>query len=119
MASTFDSDDIEVSPEQTAKALADGSATVVDVREQDEWDAGRIDGTTHIELNSLTSAAMSGQIPKDKPIVFYCRVGGRSSMAAQAFRASGFEAYSMAGGILLWDDQRRPLVPEGGEVADH
>lgn len=117
MPSIFDSDDIEVSPEQTAKALADGTAQVIDVREQYEWDAGRIPGTIHIELERLASNANS--IASDKPVIFHCRLGARSAMAAQAFRASGYDAYSMAGGIKLWDDQHRPLEPEGGVVADH
>jgi hydroxyacylglutathione hydrolase/adenylyltransferase/sulfurtransferase len=117
MRSSFDSDDLEVSPEQAAKALADGTAQVVDVREQYEWDAGRMPGAIHIALGELMSSA--GAIATDKPVIFACRVGGRSAMAAQAFRASGYEAYSMAGGILLWDDQRRPLEPEDGVVADH
>lgn len=119
MSSIFDSDDIEVSPEQTAKALADATAQVIDVREQYEWDEGRIEGTTHIELERLASAAQGGEIDRDKPVIFHCRLGSRSAMAAQAFRASGFDAYSMAGGIQLWDDQRRPLIPEGATVADH
>jgi rhodanese-related sulfurtransferase len=117
MPSIFDSDDIEVSPEQTAQALEDGSAQVIDVREQYEWDEGRIEGTTHIELERLASNA--DKIAADKPVIFHCRLGSRSAMAAQAFRASGYEAYSMAGGIQLWEDQRRPLIPEGGSVADH
>ena len=117
MTSIFDSDDIEVSPEQTAQALADGSAQVIDVREQYEWDAGRIPGAIHIELERLASRA--GTIARDKPVIFSCRVGARSAMAAQAFRASGYDAYSMAGGIQLWDDQRRPMEPEDGTVADH
>jgi hypothetical protein len=40
-------------------------------------------------------------------------------MAAQAFRGSGFEAYSMRGGLVLWAQEDRPLAPEGGYVADH
>ncbi|MBA3747929.1 MAG: rhodanese-like domain-containing protein [Solirubrobacterales bacterium] len=118
MATNLDPDDVEVSPEQTAQALADDSAQVIDVREQYEWDAGHIDGTIHVELGRLSSAA-DKEISRDKPVIFVCRVGGRSGMAADAFRASGFEAHSMAGGVLLWDDQRRPLVPEGATVADH
>ena len=51
-------------------------------------------------------------------MIFSCKVGSRSAMAAQAFRASGYDAYSMAGGIRLWDDQRRPMEPEDGVVAD-
>ncbi len=52
-------------------------------------------------------------------MVFYCRVGARSDMAAQAFRASGFEAYSMSGGLLRWAGEGRALAPEGGHVAEH
>ena len=117
MPSIFDSDDIEVSPEQTAKALADGTAQVVDVREQYEWNEGRIDGTIHIELERLASNADG--IAKDKPVIFHCRLGARSAMAAQAFRGIGIDAYSMAGGLRRWADENRPLVPEGGTVADH
>jgi rhodanese-related sulfurtransferase len=84
-----------------------------------EWlaEAGHIDGTRHIELVKLTSEAAS--IERERPVVFYCRVGGRSQMAAQAFRASGYEAYSMDGGLRRWVKEGRPLIPEGGSVADH
>ena len=117
MPSIFDSDDIEVSPEQTAQALADGSAQVIDVREQYEWDEGRIEGAVHIELERLASNA--DKIARDKPVIFHCRLGARSAMAAQAFRGVGIDAYSMAGGLQRWADENRPLVPEGGHVADH
>lgn len=118
MSPVFPSDrGIEVTPEETAQVLADGTATVVDVREPYEREAGHIDGTLHIELERL--ASRSDEIPKDKPVVFYCRGGVRSAMAAQAFEAAGFEAKSMAGGITRWDAEGRPLSPEGGTVADH
>jgi len=58
-------------------------------------------------------------LERERPVVFYCRVGARSQMAAQAFRAAGFDAYSMRGGLLRWAQEQRPLSPEGGEVADH
>jgi len=118
MPSIFDSDDIEVSPEQTAQALADGSAQVIDVREQYEWDEGRIEGAIHIELERLASRGPS-QIDKKEPVIFQCRLGARSAMAAHAFRAAGYDAYSMAGGIARWDGEGRPMVPEGATVADH
>jgi rhodanese-related sulfurtransferase len=117
MPFTSNPDEIEVSPEDTANALADGSAQVVDVREPGEWDAGRIEGTVHIPLGDLGQRRES--IDRARPVIFHCRVGGRSMMAAEAFRAAGYDAYSMAGGIQLWDDQRRPMVPEGAVVGDH
>jgi rhodanese-related sulfurtransferase len=96
---------------------SDAALQVIDVREPHEREAGHIEATRHIELNRLTSEA--GSIDGDRPVVFYCRVGARSGMAAEAFRASGYEAYSLDGGLVRWAEQGRPLSPEGGRVADH
>ena len=74
-------------------------------------------GTLHIELGKLSSAADT--LEREHPVVFYCRVGGRSTMAAQALRAAGFRAHSMSGGLQRWAQESRPLSPEGGYVADH
>ncbi|MDP2710108.1 MAG: rhodanese-like domain-containing protein [Solirubrobacteraceae bacterium] len=117
MPSIFDSNQLDVTPEQTQAALADDSAQVIDVRETYEWDAGRIDGALHIELEHLASNA--SKIDTDRPVIFHCRLGSRSAMAAQAFRGVGIDAYSMVGGIQRWHDEGRPLSPEGGVVADH
>jgi hydroxyacylglutathione hydrolase/adenylyltransferase/sulfurtransferase len=40
-------------------------------------------------------------------------------MATKAFRASGYDAWSMAGGIVAWDEAGLPLEPDGGHVAEH
>ncbi len=90
---------------------------VIDVREPHEREAGHIAGTRHIELVRLSAEA--GTVEREHPVVFYCRVGARSQMAAQAFRAAGFEAYSMSGGLLRWAQEGRPLSPEDGYVAEH
>ncbi len=83
------------------------------MREPYEREAGHIAGTRHIELTSLTAEAAT--VERERPVVFYCRVGARSPMAAQAFRAAGFEAYSMSGGLRRWplgraEPRARPLV---------
>jgi rhodanese-related sulfurtransferase len=110
------SDDIEVTPQRTRELLDGDEAVVIDVREPYEREAGHIEGTRHIELERLASAAES--LPRDKTVVFHCRVGARSAMAAQAFRASGYDAWSMAGGLERWHDEGLP-VDGGGQVADH
>ena len=108
---------LEVSTEETARALADGGARVVDVREGYEREAGYVEGSDHIELAQLSAAA--AEFNPERPVIFVCRVGGRSLMAAQALASAGFDAYSMAGGVERWADEGRPLSPEGGVVADH
>jgi rhodanese-related sulfurtransferase len=108
---------LEVSTQETARALAEGSAQVIDVREDYEREAGHVAGTRHIVLAQV--AASAGSIDPERPVIFQCRVGSRSLMAAQAFRRAGFDAYSMSGGVLRWADEGRPLAPDGGTVADH
>jgi rhodanese-related sulfurtransferase len=93
------------------------AAQVIDVREAYEREAGHIAQTRHIEFASLTAAAAT--IDRERPVVFYCRVGSRSDVAAQAFRGAGFEAYSMRGGLLRWVAEGRPLTPADGHVASH
>lgn len=110
--------EIDVDPAQVAEWIAeDPTLQMIDVREVYEREAGHIAGTRHIELVQLSAEAAS--IERERPVVFYCRVGARSTMAAQAFRASGYEAYSMTGGLRRWADEGRPLEPEDGSVADH
>lgn len=115
--SAFQRDDIEISPADAHAKVAAGEAQLVDVREGYEWDAGRIEAARHLELERLASQAES--IDRDRPVIFLCRLGARSAMATQAFRAAGYEAWSLAGGIQRWVDEGLPIVPEGGHVADH
>ncbi len=109
---------IDVDPERVAAWLAEDPALqVIDVREPHERAAGHIEGSRHIELVALTAEAAT--VERERPVVFYCRVGARSTMAAQAFRTAGFEAYSMSGGLVRWASEGRPLSPEDGHVAEH
>ena len=75
----------ELTPRQVAELIGDGGAQLVDVREPFEHEAGRIAGDLHIELERLTAEA--GSIDRERPVVFYCRSGSRSALAAQAFGA--------------------------------
>jgi rhodanese-related sulfurtransferase len=110
--------EIPVEPARVAEWLAeDPDLQVVDVREPYEREAGHIAGSVHIALGQLPARA--AELDGERPVVFYCRVGARSEMAAQAFRASGLPAHSMEGGLLRWAQEGRPLVPDGGHVADH
>ena len=107
----------DVPPDRVAELHARGEIDLVDVREPYEHHAGRIAGARHIELARLSQEA--GSLDPDRPVVFYCRSGGRSAVATQAFRASGFRAFNMSGGLLAWEKHGLPLEPEGGSVADH
>ena len=90
------SDEAEVedeAPQPYAVALAaaaeliEAGATLIDVRRDYEFDAGHLEGARNIEMNELTAHAE--EIAQDRPVIFYCRSGNRSSMAAAAFSEAG------------------------------
>lgn len=107
----------ELTPEQVAELHAAGEIELVDIREPYEREAGHVAGSKHVEFAQLSQEA--GSLDREKPLVLYCRMGGRSSVALQAFKASGFDVHQMEGGLLAWADKDLPMEPEGGSVADH
>ena len=105
----------ELSPARVAEMLSD-EAQLIDVREPYEREAGRIpDDTAHIEMDRLTEEA--GAIDRERPVVFYCRTGSRSMLAAQAFAAAGYDAHNLDGGLKAWVADGLPIEPADGRVA--
>jgi rhodanese-related sulfurtransferase len=105
----------EMDPREAAELLSGGGAQLVDVREPDEHEAGRIAGSLHIELQRLPGEAEA--LDRERPILFYCRSGSRSALAADAFAASGYDARNLDGGLEAWVAAGLPIEPEGGRVA--
>ncbi len=91
----------ELDPQEVARRAREENALVVDVREPEELEAGRFPGARHVAMAALNEQAES--IPRDRPVVFACRTGARSGMAAEAFRMAGWDAYNLAGGIEAWE----------------
>jgi rhodanese-related sulfurtransferase len=107
----------DYTPAEVSELIGRDDVQLVDVRETYEVDAGRIAGSRHVTLSELSARA--DELDRDRPVIFYCRVGGRSSMATQAFQSAGYDAHNLAGGILEWVAAGLPLEPEDGHVADH
>jgi rhodanese-related sulfurtransferase len=107
----------DVPPQRAAQLVRERSVQLVDVRETYEHEAGHIAGARHVPVTRLSEEA--GSFDRERPLLFYCRVGNRSALATQAFRAAGFDAHHLAGGLAAWAAAGLPLEPEGGTVADH
>ncbi|OEJ25993.1 sulfurtransferase [Streptomyces agglomeratus] len=97
-----------------AKVPSDGF--VLDVRENDEWAAGHVEGALHIPMSDfvsrfgeLTEAAEDG-----RRVHVMCRVGGRSAQVTQYLVQQGVDAVNIDGGMLAWDGAGRPMVTESG-----
>ncbi|MCC9307996.1 rhodanese-like domain-containing protein [Kitasatospora sp. RB6PN24] len=89
-------------------------AALIDVREQDEWDAGHAEGALHLPMSQFT--ARLDELP-DGPLYVVCRVGGRSAQVVQYLVAQGREAFNVDGGMFAWEQAGRPLVSGSGDQA--
>ena len=84
-------------------------ALLIDVREPDEWAAGHVAGATHIPLGDL--AARLAEVPRDRPVLLFCRSGNRSGKATAFLRQHGFgQAANVEGGIIAWQGAGLPVT---------
>lgn len=99
----------DLSPDEISR-LTPGSVTLIDVREPHEYtgELGHIRQSELIVLQTLPDHL--DRLPKDKPIVFVCKSGGRSARASAFAQAHGFaETYNMKGGMMLWNSMGLPV----------
>jgi len=101
----------EVSATEGA-ALVDGGAFLLDVRNDDEWEAGHAPDAHYITLSQL--ATRVGEVPTDRRVVAECRVGGRSARATELLVAHGIDAVNLAGGMRAWAAEGLPVITQSG-----
>jgi rhodanese-related sulfurtransferase len=99
-----------VSVDGVPQPLPEGLA-VLDVREDDEWRHGHIQGALHIPLRDLP--ARVSDVPEGQTLVV-CKVGGRSQQAVAYLQQQGHQVVNLAGGMLDWEAAGRPMVSETG-----
>lgn len=104
-------DDIEV----TSVTVNDvpQNATILDVREEYEWNEGHIEDALHIPATELP--ARYGEIPFDTDLYVVCRSGGRSLQASTWLNHNGYDAFNVSGGMGAWLDNGKPIVSENGQ----
>jgi rhodanese-related sulfurtransferase len=98
-------------PTVSVSELPDG-ATLLDVREDDEWSAGHAPEAVHIPMGEL--AGRLDELPADGPVYVVCRGGGRSARATVYLNANGWDATNVDGGMKSWHAEGRPMVSEQG-----
>ena len=74
----------------------------LDVRNPSEFESGHIDNAVNIPLHDLRERL--DELPQDRPILVYCRVGQRGYYATRMLRIKGFNAYNLSGGIITQGD---------------
>ncbi len=96
----------EVTFDQVEGAIQTKGIYVLDVRSKGEWEEGHIPQAKHVMLGHLQEQAHT--IPHDKPILVYCKTGGRSAIAASLLQVHGFkDVQSLVGGYEEWRKQEK------------
>ena len=99
----------EVNVEQTMERIRQG-ATLIDVREDNEWDAGHAKGAIHLGRGIIERDIVQAIPEKEKELILYCGGGFRSALSADNLQRMGYRnVYSVDGGWKAWKDA-------GGEV---
>jgi rhodanese-related sulfurtransferase len=93
-------------------------ALLLDCREDDEWDAGHIDGATHVPMSEIPARLKygPGEIVPERTIVVVCKVGSRSAHVAAWLNDNGFDALNLDGGMLAWSAAGRPMTTDDGRA---
>ena len=92
------------------RRAAAGEVLLLDVREHDEWAAGRSCLAQHRPLSVL----QLGDVATDRPVYAICRSGGRSGQAAQALRAAGLDVTNVTGGMKAWEAAGLDVICDSG-----
>jgi rhodanese-related sulfurtransferase len=100
-----------------AAVPADGF--VLDVREDDEWAAGHVEGALHIPMSEFGArfGELTEAVEDGRRVHVMCRVGGRSAQVTQYLLQQGLDAVNVDGGMIAWDGAGRPLAADGADAA--
>ncbi len=95
----------------------DDDAVMIDVREPDEWAAGRAPGAIHIPMGEIPARLEElAELPDASAITIVCRSGGRSARAVAWLNHQGFDAVNVDGGMRAWQAAGKPMV-SGADAA--
>lgn len=100
-------------------AAVPSDGLVLDVREDDEWAAGHVEGALHVPMSDFVArfGEVTETLGDGRRAYVMCRVGGRSAQVTQYLVQQGIDAVNVDGGMLAWDGAGRPMVTDNGGPA--
>jgi phage shock protein E len=100
----------EISPQDAAAKLESAEATIVDVRDKDEWNEEHIPGAIHMSRGTIELDIEEKVPDANAMIITHCGGGGRSALAAESLQKMGYKnVRSMAGGFKAWKAAGLPV----------
>jgi molybdopterin/thiamine biosynthesis adenylyltransferase/rhodanese-related sulfurtransferase len=109
----------EIQPFEASEEIAGGDVVLIDTREPHEYQEAHLEGGKLVPPGLLGDEIESAAPDKSARTILYCRSGNRSAIAAAQMQALGYDnVASMAGGIVLWQEQGLPVVVAQGMSAE-
>jgi len=100
----------ELKPGEAVQLMNREEPLVLDVRENNEYQAGYIQGAVHIPVGELEGRIKELEAWREKPVLIYCRAGQRSAKAAAVLKRQGFsQLYKLDGGMMAWQSGNLPI----------
>ena len=93
----------EISPQDAAAKLKRGEAVIIDVRDQDEWNEGRIPGAMQLNRDTIELDIEEKVPDPNAMIICHCGGGGRGALATESLQKMGYKnVRNMSGGLKAW-----------------
>ena len=103
----------DITVEQASEMIKNGDVIVIDVRSEDEYSSGHIDGAIIVDINSVGFEEGLAELDKSKKYIVYCHSGKRSARSSYIMADSGFEnIYNVLGGISAWKASGYDVISE-------
>ena len=101
----------DITPDFAFDMIKDTDIIILDVRTDEEFALGHIEGSVNIDFYNPNFKNMINSLEKDKTYVVYCRSGKRSASTMIIMEELGFnKVYDILGGINSWQENNFPLV---------
>ncbi|HVC07823.1 MAG TPA: molybdopterin-synthase adenylyltransferase MoeB [Solirubrobacterales bacterium] len=109
----------EIEPFEAVEEIEGGEVVLIDTREPHEYQEAHLQGGKLVPPGLLAEEIAAAAPDKSARTILYCRTGSRSALAAAQMQKLGYEdVASMAGGIVLWQEQGLPVVAAQGMTAE-
>ena len=93
------------------KKMTQPDVQLVDVRTPEEFSEGHLENAINIDVTADDFDAKVVGLDKEKPVMVYCKSGGRSAKASARLKELGFKNISdLEGGITNWKSENKPVV---------
>ena len=100
---THQQPEVQLVEKETFEQLMKQEVQLIDVRTSGEFQGGTIGDAQNIDFNAPDFKAQVSKLDKDKPVLVFCAVGGRSAGASKVLESLGFkEIYDLKGGYRAW-----------------